>query len=420
MPVNLFPAPYSRIQQAPIIISPTPASHALPHLRGSLGMGMAHPHPAMSTAMMPDAAALGLSMHMPSQSVRVPGAVLTNGVANPYMQHNSLASAGPAYPYNASIYSDLPDQREQQQTHYMRSIPRSQEFGKFDSGIYAYAGGMPDTRTAGNPRPSVYQNYGYPAVGITGGHVMAPTATGYASTIYPDSPTIDTRDSGTRRVKDCSACRAQRLQEQINLVDEIACDCHDSRNRHRRSREPRIRNTKPSFTDSSSDADAEDMSYFSSSGEQRRRRGDSEPRQLAESEIPQRSRQQTSQSGTRNASRAPRLPSLAQLSFDNQRPRTSEPLLAQLRRSGVARPDRLPEDSGARILHYRSHKSSPSRHGCLEDEFQLLQPDDLRMSNLHLRDLSGVHEKSHRRKARSPIVVKATRPPSTMAMGPQS
>jgi hypothetical protein len=75
MPVNLFPAPYSRIQQAPIIISPTPASHALPYLGGSLGMGMAHPHPAMSTAMS-DANV------MPSQSVRVPGAVLTNGVAS--------------------------------------------------------------------------------------------------------------------------------------------------------------------------------------------------------------------------------------------------------------------------------------------------------------------------------------------------
>jgi hypothetical protein len=85
MPVNLFPAPYSRIQQAPVIISPTPASHALPQLGGSLGMvGTAHPHPAMSTALMPDApaAAIGLSMHMPSQSVRVPGAVLTNGVAS--------------------------------------------------------------------------------------------------------------------------------------------------------------------------------------------------------------------------------------------------------------------------------------------------------------------------------------------------
>lgn len=80
MPVNLYPAPFSRIQQSPIIISPPPASHALPPRPGSLAMGMAHPHPAMSmmTGGAPPVAGQSLSM----QASRIPGAVLMNGLAS--------------------------------------------------------------------------------------------------------------------------------------------------------------------------------------------------------------------------------------------------------------------------------------------------------------------------------------------------
>lgn len=242
---------------------------------------------------------------------------------------------------------------------------------------------------------------------------MAPTATGYASTIYPDTPTIDPRDSITRVRRDCSACRAQRRREEADLMEEAPCDCHrDSRSRrHHRSREPRTRTAQPFFTDSSSDEDDEDIPYLSRSGKHRSRRRESGLRHLAEPDFAQQSRQHSSRSGRRNASRAPRLPSLAQLSFDSQGPRaTSEPFLDDLMRSNAAhKRHRSREEGDVKTVTSHPRKSSPVRYRYLEDESHLLQPDDLPIDNLNLRDHLEDYEPSVRRRARSSVVGKDTR-----------
>lgn len=243
---------------------------------------------------------------------------------------------------------------------------------------------------------------------------MAPTATGYASTIYPDSPTIDTRGSGSRGVRECSACRAQRRQEEVEFLEETQCDCRDSRHRRRRSHEPKTRNTRP-FTDTSSDEEAEKSPYLSRrSGKHRRRRGDPELRPLAEPVISQRNRHHSSRSGRRNVSRAPRLPSLAQLSFNYQPSGPLEPFSDQLERRELASRDRSRDRGDVGAMYVGSHASSPSRYRHLENESYLPQPDDLRMDKLQLRDAHEDYEQSHERRARSPVVSNSARPHSAM------
>ncbi|KAJ9110986.1 hypothetical protein QFC20_002753 [Naganishia adeliensis] len=162
---------------------------------------------SMMAAGAPPVAGQSFSMQAP----RIPGAVLTNGLANPYIQHNSLASAGPVYPYNASVYSEQPYQREPGRIPTL-SHEQSQRIGGYESGIYAYAGGMPDSLPRNSPSRFAQVRMS-PAGMNPDGYMGALNPSRYPSTIYPDPPEMQRSEPTWRDAYDCEGCRDERLRE---------------------------------------------------------------------------------------------------------------------------------------------------------------------------------------------------------------
>lgn len=130
MPTNLYPAPFSKWHQGPIVL-PAPPSHAPPQEFSPEAMSMmSGPTMQAHMAMSP-----GQTIHasMSPMSRQAPGAVLTNGMASeygvthhqiqchpqltsvltpdPFVHHNSLSTAGKPrayHPSNQSVFAPMP------------------------------------------------------------------------------------------------------------------------------------------------------------------------------------------------------------------------------------------------------------------------------------------------------------------------
>lgn len=356
-------------------------------------MGMGHPHPAMSMMSgAPPVAGMSISGHAP----RIPGAVLTNGLASksllgrqsretgsakdiiylclemttdPYIQHNSLASAGPVYPYNASMYSEQPYHQEQQQ-----------RLGGYESGMYAFAGGMPDSL----PRNSFSQNAhlaGMPRA--PSGYMVAPNPAGYPSTIYPDSPELQPSGQHLRETHGCDGCRAaKRREDSRRYEEERGCGCHHQLHSHHQSRRHTRRYRSPGaavpFSDSSSEDDQEDDTYLRPS-RRRRRAPVIETQQL----LPTRSRHGSSGSRQRRtASRAPGLPSVIQRSVGNDDYSDSD--LPEF----VSKDVREKNDGAPAYRHERRRDDPYPQVNTHRDDFDRYRPrpEDLRLDALRIHE----------------------------------
>lgn len=294
---------------------------------------------------------------------------------DPYIQHNSLASAGPVYPYNASVYSEQPDHRDQRVC--INTLSHDQgRVGGYESGIYAYAGGMPDSL----PRNSLPRSANirmFPAGMGPGGYLVPPTdPSGYPSTIYPDPPDIQSFRRRPRGAHHCEDCRQERHRaDREHYAEEHSCHCNYHNHlgqvsrRHRKDNCPQV---AVPFSDSSSEDDQHEDVYLQAS-----RRGE------AQELLPQRSRHRSGGSRRkRTASRAPRLASVTQLSISSGDYSDSAPNLAL---GGIR------EKTNAENM-YRVERHSNGRlqrqvpRDRDENDQYRSRPEDLRLDTLRLRD----------------------------------
>lgn len=404
MPVDLYPAPFSRIRPSPILISPSPASHALPPRPGSLAMGMGHPHPTMSMMSgMP--AAAGLSYPTPEE--RIPGAVLTSGLASesktfdmeerakqsgdphaflidPWIQHNSLASAVMrGYPYNTSICSERPQYRSNYADVPVQGY--QQRTDGYDGGLYAYAGGMPDTL----PRNSLSQSVGFgvPHAGFPGAFAMEPNMGGYASTIYPDPPERDTSSHRGQGGGGCDhCCAASRREEVERMLNDTHCDCREHRHgqHHAGQHQGHAKPARARAYSESSSEDGEEQNYYATPS--RRVRPIVDNVMLS---PPRRGRLRSSGSGQRTASRPPGLPSVKQQSFNSESsPDPSMPRHVARERGG-RRTGLRPSIPQEHAMDYSRARDRHPDEGYREHKLARMRPEDLRLDAIHIGSHSG-------------------------------
>lgn len=251
---------------------------------------------------------------------------------------------------------------------------------------------MPDSLPR-NP-PSRFAQVGIPSAGMNpDGYMEAHNPPRYPSTIYPDPPKLQDAPRTWRDADACKGCREQRLREKAErYAEERLCDCHHRHThaqrqpsrRHRKDHSPGI---PIPFSDSSSDDQVVDT-YMRPSRRRRRTAAD-EKHQL----LSQRSRDRSRGSGRkRTASRAPGLPSVAQLSVSSGD------------YYGLGLPDLALEDIGERTdaghiyRNKRQQNADPRRQGHPDrDEFdpQSQRPEDLRLDTLRLHADEPRPEEGH-------------------------
>ncbi|GHJ86931.1 hypothetical protein NliqN6_3333 [Naganishia liquefaciens] len=309
------------------------------------------------------------------------------------MQPNSLASAYRGYPYvyNDSIYTGQPLCRTQHaQVHVpIASQGHAQRMRMDDSGLYAYAGGMPDTlppnsliQSSGAGLSPAAFSYAYPL----GPNVQK----GYASTIYPDPPASDTSVYPTQRDYDCMSHGSTLMEGCGRVGADIQSCCRETR--HLRHTAAYLDDEKLQYarvySESSSD-DGENHAYHPTARRRRRTTGG----KLLRS-PPRRDRLKSSRSGQRTASRPPALPSVKQQSFDSIRPDDQyKPIPAAResdgRRKAICRstPDRYSTTRSP--IRYAYPDREPRNYE--EDAGARVRPETLRLDALHITSHAQVH-----------------------------
>jgi hypothetical protein len=298
---------------------------------------------------------------------------------DPWIQHNSLASAAGGYPYNASVYSELPPARSHHAEFYLPNQGHMERMGGYDSGLYAYAGGLPDTM----PRNSFSHPVGFgpPPVGVPVGYTMEGNNGRYASTIYPDPPERDLSRTRFRRGSGCEHCAATRREEHERMAEDVHCDCNERRN-HRIPRSHHHKHAEPerarAFSESSSGDEGGEI--YRSTGSRRSRRIDDNMLHLS---PPRRGRLRSSGSGQRTASRPPGLPSVKQRSVNSE----SAP-------DPSARPRHIERENGGRHIElnhpiqgdYTRVRSGQRHQSEGSESHDHVEPEDLRLDAIHIDD----------------------------------
>jgi hypothetical protein len=298
---------------------------------------------------------------------------------DPYIQHNSLASAGPVYPYNTSVYSEQPDYRDQRV--HINTLSHDQgRVGGYENGIYAYAGGMPDSL----PRNSLTRSAQIqmsPAGMGPGGYMVPPNLhSGYPSTIYPDPPDIRNSARHARVAHDCEECLQERHRaDRDHYAEKHSCHCDHKEQPRRASRRPR-KDHRPEvavpFSDSSSEDDQHGDAYLRVC----RPRGHRIPEETQEL-LPQRLRHRSGGSRRkRTASRAPGLASVTQLSISSGDYSDTGPNLAL--------GDIREKTDVGNMYRVERHSNGRLQRRLLGDESDQYRsrPEDLRLDTLRLHD----------------------------------
>lgn len=273
--------------------------------------------------------------------------------------------------------------------------------GGYDSGMYAYAGGRPDTM----PGNSFSHPVGFrplPA-GIPAGYTMGNDNGHYASTIYPDPPEREVFSTRFGRSSGCAYCAATRREESEHMGENTHCDCSERRHgRHRTPHHKHENSERARPYSESSSGDEEEGSNYTTTHRRIRRRADD----MIHSSPARRGRLNSSGSRQRRtASRPPGLPSVKQRSFDSESSPDSSASPRRIAREGDSRHIELRHPLRGYQTRNRSHQRYQSESSEIHDLNQ--DPEGLRMGALHIDD--RCRQESSHALARAEIAIDGSR-----------